>query len=106
MASPGARALALTCSVLLVSLASLGVSFSAQARSASEDPELLSVRGDPHFAPYARATNLDGSLPIYKNPNASIEDRVDDLLPRMTLQEKVAQLCASASWSIVDVDHT
>jgi hypothetical protein len=30
--------------------------------------------------------------PLYKNPNASIEDRVKDLLPRMTLEEKVAQL--------------
>lgn len=106
MAYPGARAFALTCSVLLVAIASLGVSFSAQARSASEGPELLGVRGDLHFPLYARATNLDGSLPIYKNLNASIEDRVNDLLPRMTLQEKVAQLCASASWQITDVDRT
>ncbi|KAG9309769.1 family 3 glycoside hydrolase [Chiua virens] len=50
------------------------------------------VRDDLHFSVKARASNLDGSLPIYKNPNASIEDRVNDLLPRMTVQEKVAQL--------------
>lgn len=30
--------------------------------------------------------------PLYKNPKAKIEDRVNDLLPRMTLEEKVAQL--------------
>lgn len=30
--------------------------------------------------------------PLYKNPNAAIEDRVNDLLPRMSVQEKVAQL--------------
>ncbi|TFK34360.1 glycoside hydrolase superfamily [Crucibulum laeve] len=36
--------------------------------------------------------NTDGSLPIYKNPKASIEARVNDLLPRMTVQEKVAQI--------------
>ncbi|KIO21728.1 glycoside hydrolase family 3 protein [Tulasnella calospora MUT 4182] len=30
--------------------------------------------------------------PLYKNPKANIEDRVNDLLPRMTLEEKVAQL--------------
>ncbi|KAG7443778.1 glycoside hydrolase [Guyanagaster necrorhizus] len=40
----------------------------------------------------SRATNADGSTPLYKNANASIEDRVKDLLPRMTLKEKVAQL--------------
>ncbi|KAI0751919.1 glycoside hydrolase [Daedaleopsis nitida] len=50
------------------------------------------VRGDLHFPLRARATNNDGSLPLYKDPNASIEDRVNDLLPRMTLEEKVAQL--------------
>lgn len=50
------------------------------------------VRGDLHFPLHARATNNDGSLPLYKNPHASIEDRVNDLLPRMTLEEKVAQL--------------
>ncbi|KAF8919142.1 glycoside hydrolase superfamily [Mucidula mucida] len=40
----------------------------------------------------SRATNEDGSTPLYKDPTASIEDRVNDLLPRMTLEEKVAQL--------------
>ena len=40
----------------------------------------------------SRAENSDGSLPIYKNPHASIEARVEDLLPRMTVEEKVAQM--------------
>lgn len=52
----------------------------------------LGVRDDLHFSVEARGSNLDSSLPIYKNPNAPIENRVDDLLPRMTVQEKVAQL--------------
>ncbi|KAF7792066.1 hypothetical protein EIP86_003094 [Pleurotus ostreatoroseus] len=52
----------------------------------------LEVRGDLHFPLHARGTNNDGSLPIYKDPKASIEDRVNDLLPRMTLEEKVAQI--------------
>ena len=52
----------------------------------------LGVRDGLHFSVEARASNLDHSLPIYKNPNASIEDRVNDLLPRMTIREKVAQL--------------
>ena len=50
------------------------------------------VRDDLHFPLDARASNKDGSTPLYKNANASIEDRVNDLLPRMTLEEKVAQM--------------
>ncbi|OBZ65451.1 Periplasmic beta-glucosidase [Grifola frondosa] len=52
----------------------------------------LDVRGNLHFPLHARGTNKDGSIPTYKNPNAAIEDRVNDLLPRMTLDEKVSQL--------------
>ena len=33
-----------------------------------------------------------GDEPLYKDPSASIDDRADDLLARMTLEEKVAQL--------------
>jgi hypothetical protein len=40
----------------------------------------------------SRAAGANGSTPLYKNPHASIEDRVNDLLPRMTIQEKVAQM--------------
>ncbi|KAI0033860.1 glycoside hydrolase family 3 protein [Vararia minispora EC-137] len=50
------------------------------------------LRGDQHFPLHARATNRDGSKPVYKDPSAAIEERVNDLLPRMTVQEKVAQL--------------
>ena len=52
----------------------------------------LGVRDDLHFSLEARGSNIDGSVPVYKDPNADIEDRVNDLLPRMTLQEKVSQL--------------
>jgi beta-glucosidase len=31
-------------------------------------------------------------LPIYKDPNAPVEQRVEDLLSRMTLEEKIAQI--------------
>lgn len=50
------------------------------------------VRDGLHFSLESRATNLDGSVPIYKNPKASIDARVNDLLPRMTIDEKVAQM--------------
>ncbi|KAF5371497.1 hypothetical protein D9615_009637 [Tricholomella constricta] len=50
------------------------------------------ARDGMHFNLEARAANIDGSRPTYKNPKASIEARVNDLLPRMTLEEKVSQL--------------
>lgn len=33
--------------------------------------------------------------PKYLNPNIPIEERIDDLLPRLTLEEKVIQLSVS-----------
>ncbi|CAA7268703.1 unnamed protein product [Cyclocybe aegerita] len=45
-----------------------------------------------HFSVDARGENIDGSQPIYKNADASVTDRVNDLLPRMTVAEKVAQV--------------
>ncbi|THH32786.1 hypothetical protein EUX98_g1411 [Antrodiella citrinella] len=45
-----------------------------------------------YFPLEARGTNIDGTLPVYKNAHASIEDRVNDLLPRMTVDEKVSQM--------------
>ncbi len=38
------------------------------------------------------ASPQESANPIYKDPNAAIPDRVRDLLARMTLEEKVAQL--------------
>lgn len=34
------------------------------------------------------------NIPIYKNAKYNIEDRVNDLLSKMTLEEKVIQLCS------------
>ena len=62
------------------------------ARALKKATDTLGVRDDLHFPLHARATNKDESLPTYKNPDASIEDRVADLLPRMTVEEKVAQM--------------
>ncbi|KAJ7499897.1 family 3 glycoside hydrolase [Mycena latifolia] len=53
---------------------------------------LNGVREGLHFSLESRAANIDGSLPVYKNPTASIEARVADLLPRMTIEEKVSQI--------------
>lgn len=40
---------------------------------------------------YARSA-ASHPMPLYKDPNAKIEDRVNDLLGRMTIEEKVAQM--------------
>ncbi|KAI1394347.1 glycoside hydrolase family 3 protein [Hypoxylon trugodes] len=39
-----------------------------------------------------RATNDSEALPAYKNPSLCINDRVEDLIQRMTLEEKAGQL--------------
>ena len=58
---------------------------------------LASYAFDDEFADlgislHSRAENADGSVAIYKDPSADIEARVEDLLPRMTIKEKVSQL--------------
>lgn len=40
----------------------------------------------------AGAQAADNGTPVYKNPKANIEDRVNDLLSRMSIKEKTAQL--------------
>ncbi|KAG6820323.1 hypothetical protein H0H93_002172 [Arthromyces matolae] len=71
-----------------IPLLALAVSFFLPASANNT----FGVRDDLHFTLEARSANKDGSVPIYKNPKASIEDRVNDLLPRMTVEEKVSQL--------------
>jgi beta-glucosidase len=40
----------------------------------------------------AAITHAADCKPVYKNPNATIDDRVSDLLKRMSVEEKAAQL--------------
>jgi beta-glucosidase len=42
----------------------------------------------------AAAAAQTAERPVYKNPKASIDERVEDLLGRMTLEEKIAQITA------------
>jgi beta-glucosidase len=41
---------------------------------------------------WAGAAPAKPDLPLYKDPKAPLEARVEDLLKRMTLEEKVAQM--------------
>ncbi len=45
-------------------------------------------------------------LPLYKDPTASLEDRVEDLLARMTLEEKIGQMTQVENLSIDKDDIT
>lgn len=97
----GARLLTIVCIMLLpctavrrLGLVLLPVLSVVAAADTTRMGSRFDVRDDLHFPLHARASNKDGSPPLYKNPNASIEDRVSDLLPRMTLEEKVAQMYA------------
>jgi beta-glucosidase len=45
-------------------------------------------------------------VPRYRNPNLAIEDRVDDLLSRMTLEEKVEQLAGGRRDEMQIIDTT
>lgn len=51
---------------------------------------LVACASFAHGQLYPNSTN--GTVPTYKNPNASVEARIADLLPRMTIQDKMAQL--------------
>ncbi|KAI0379024.1 glycoside hydrolase family 3 protein [Hypomontagnella monticulosa] len=44
------------------------------------------------FVSIALAISKDGNTPLYKDSTASVEDRVADLLSRMTIEDKTAQL--------------
>jgi beta-glucosidase len=51
-------------------------------------------------------TASSADLPPYRNPKLSIEDRVADLLPRMTLEEKVEQICGGHNRDVEIIDPT
>jgi len=43
------------------------------------------------------STRAQNTTPPYKNPSLPVEKRVDDLISRMTLEEKVSQMMNAAS---------
>lgn len=49
--------------------------------------------------------STNSSTPLYKNPDASIDDRVEDLLGRMTIEEKASQLLQGDIRNWLDVDN-
>ena len=48
------------------------------------------------------ALKIDSVEPVYRDPTRTIEERVDDLLARMTLEEKAAQLGSAWVFQLAD----
>ena len=46
--------------------------------------------------------SIINAQPNYKNAKAPVEDRVQDLLSRMTLDEKIGQLCSPLGWEMYE----
>jgi beta-glucosidase len=42
-------------------------------------------------------TEVNGVLPVYKDPSKPVEERITDLLSRMTLEEKISQMLYNSS---------
>jgi beta-glucosidase len=51
-------------------------------------------------------TDAQNSAPKYRNPNLTVEERVADLLPRMTLEEKVEQISGGGRGQVNLIDPT
>ena len=49
------------------------------------------------FVPSAQKTAAQNSLPAYKNPKLPLDERVDDLVSKMTLEEKISQMQNAAA---------
>src|SRR5580704_651361 len=74
------------CHVVILSLLCITPAFAqekAPQRKASKDKPAKAQTSPDKVSP---------DLPRYKNPSLSIDDRIADLLPRMTIEEKVDQI--------------
>ena len=40
--------------------------------------------------------------PVYKDPKATTENRVADLISKMTIKEKIGQLCSPLGWEMYE----
>jgi beta-glucosidase len=56
----------------------------------------------PSLANQQKPVNQDTKAPLYKNSKAPIEARVNDLIGRMTVQEKIGQLMTQLGWEMYD----
>jgi hypothetical protein len=73
------------------------------AAGAQKEIRKSAARSKP--VPPTEASTADTTIP-YRNPNLSIEDRVADLLSRMTLEEKVDQIAGSRERATHVIDPT
>ncbi|HIH96901.1 MAG TPA: glycosyl hydrolase [Thermoplasmata archaeon] len=76
--------------LMVVLVMATAVSGSVSRKETKKGPVLLQLA----FEGFDEKTNRvrERDVPSYKDPNLSVEERVEDLLSRMTLREKVAQM--------------
>ena len=48
----------------------------------------------------AMCGKMEAQKPLYKNASAPVENRINDLIERMTVEEKVGQLCCPLGWEM------
>ena len=89
----------------LAAVAGVAALLAATARALPAGPE-ASARPDASAAAAAASDGSGTALPPYRDPTQPVERRVDDLLARMTLEEKVAQLLSiwSAKNDLLDAE--
>ena len=86
---------------LAMSLMVLPLAAGGQAKPASKDKAASQTKPASPDKP-----STEASMPRYKDPSLPIEDRVADLLPRMTLEEKVDQIATGWENRIEVIDPT
>ncbi|MBR5198821.1 MAG: glycoside hydrolase family 3 C-terminal domain-containing protein [Bacteroidales bacterium] len=52
------------------------------------------------------ACTMSDNVPAYKNPNLPVSKRVDDLISRMTVEEKLGQLLCPLGWPMYEKTET
>jgi len=66
----------------------------------------LMAQAPPVAHPVQAVATASEALPAYRNPRLPIQDRVADLMMRMTLEEKVAQLAPAPPQGLIDPTGT
>lgn len=82
---------------MLKASTSLGILFVAALLAGAHSQTAPAFEAAIQVAHAKQATATQGPSPLYKNPSLPIEKRVEDLVSRMTLEEKVSQMMNAAA---------
>ena len=77
--------------LLLLSVAFSGI-ISLSAQAPQTIPAIYKPGKNPMYHKGWIDFNKNGKMDVYENPKAKLEDRIEDLLKQMTLEEKTCQM--------------